>query len=184
MKKILTLTTVVLGILAMVSCDSFMGAASSKEVKWMSLDKVIKKKASKKKVFIDVYTNWCGWCKRMDKTTFQDPRLVKYINENFHSVKFNAEIKKDIEFKGKVYKFANTGRRGRHELATMFMQENDKVGYPTLVFLDEELNIIQAVPGYRNTEEFEKIITYFAEGHYQTTPWLDYEANYKPMTMK
>lgn len=181
MKKILSALVIVCTILLFVSCTG--GAASSKSIKWVKLDKALKGKGNKM-IFIDVYTNWCGWCKRMDRSTFQDPKIVRYINENFYPVKFDAEIRKEIIFKDKTYKFSNAGRRGRHELATFFMQDNDKVGYPTFVFLDDEANIIQAVPGYRKTEEFEKIITYFAGGHYLNTPWNEYESNYTPMTKK
>ena len=50
-----------------------------------------------KKIFIDVYTDWCGWCKRMDNTTFKDSVMVKFLNDNFYCVKLNAEQKEDIK---------------------------------------------------------------------------------------
>lgn len=181
MKKVLILSLVmILTIFTFSSCDMLSGANASKTIKWATVEKVISKKSKKKKVFIEVYTNWCGWCKRMEKTTFNDPMIARYINTHFYAVKFDAESKKPINFQGKTFNYSTAGRRGRHELATMFMQDNDKVGYPTLVFMDEELNIIQAVPGYRSREEFEIIVTYFAEEHYKTTPWTDYEESYKP----
>ena len=60
---------------------------------------------SPKKIFIDVYTDWCGWCKRMDKATFQRPEVATYMNEHFYNVKFNAEQKEDIEILGNNFKF-------------------------------------------------------------------------------
>ncbi len=63
-------------------------------------------KASKvvdKPLFIDVYTSWCGWCKRMDQTTFKDPAVVSYLNANFHPVKFDAETKDTIQFLERTY---------------------------------------------------------------------------------
>ena len=62
---------------------------------------MIKQRASdsvKKKVFIDLYTNWCGWCKRMDLTTFSDPVIVNYIKNNYYTVKFDGETKDTIVF--------------------------------------------------------------------------------------
>ena len=181
MKKTITFSVIAIMLLSFMSCESlsFLGAGASKTIKWSTVEKVTKKKKKNKKVFIEVYTNWCGWCKRMEKTTFEDPAIARYVNTYFQAVKFNAESRDPIAFQGKTYQYSTAGRRGRHELATMFMQDNEKVGYPTLVFMDEELNIIQAVPGYRSKEEFEVIVTYFAEDHYKTTPWTDYEANYK-----
>ena len=181
MKKVLTFSFIIMLTFTFSSCDILSGANASKTIKWLAMDKVVTKKKKKKKVFIEVYTNWCGWGKRMEKTTFNDPQIARYINTNFYAVKFDAESRKPISFQGKVFSYSTAGRRGRHELATMFMQDNEKVGYPTLVFLDEELEIIQAVPGYRSREEFEIIVTYFAEEHYKTTPWSEYEASYKPV---
>lgn len=180
MKKLLTLSMVLLLSFTFTACKSFTGASASKTIKWQTIEKVISKKSKKKKVFIEVYTNWCGWCKRMEKSTFEDPAIARYINTHFYAVKFDAESKKPIEFQGKTFNYSTAGRRGRHELATLFMEDNEKVGYPTLVFMDEDLEIIQAVPGYRSREEFEVIVTYFAEEHYKTTPWSEYEAKYKP----
>ena len=53
-------------------------------VKWYSLEEAVAlQKKKPKKIFIDMYTDWCGWCKRMDATTFTDPAVSAYLNENF-----------------------------------------------------------------------------------------------------
>jgi thioredoxin-related protein len=106
------------------ACEIFSGAGASKTIKWQTIEKVIGKKNKKKKVFIEVYTNWCGWCKRMEKSTFNDPAIARYINTHFYSVKFDAESRKAIDFQGKTFNYSTAGRRGRHELATVFMQDN------------------------------------------------------------
>ena len=68
---------------------------------------------------MDVYTDWCGWCKRMDATTFENPAIAKYMSENFYCVKFNAESQKEVTFKGQKY-----GTEGRYSaLATFFIVE-------------------------------------------------------------
>ena len=105
----------------------------------------------RKKVLVDVYTDWCGWCKKMDKMTFEDEAVKKYLNENFHVVKFNAEQKEPLNFKGKTYKFVAQGRRGANELAAEIL--NGRLGYPTMVYLDEDLNVIKASPGFKKPDQ-------------------------------
>src|SRR4051812_13405847 len=75
-------------------------------VKWMDFKEAFEKNSKVPKPFIiDIYTDWCGWCKHMMKTTYAVPELANYINSNFYPVKFNAETHDTIEFLGE--KFAN-----------------------------------------------------------------------------
>ena len=83
------------------------------EIKWYTWEEAYElNQTAPKKVFIDLYTDWCGWCKKMDKETFTDPAVVKFINENFYAVKFDAEQEKDIVFNEKTFTFIKSGRRG------------------------------------------------------------------------
>lgn len=132
-----------------------------------------------RKILLDVYTEWCYWCKRMDESTFQDTSIAAYINENFYPVKFDAEQKQDIEFKGKVYKYVKSGKKGFHELAAVLL--NGRLSFPTLVFLDQNHDVIQSIVGYKTPGQFEKIATYFADDHFKKTPWSTYKKNYKPI---
>lgn len=149
-------------------------------IKWISWEQMMEKsKSQHKKVIVDVYTDWCGWCKRMDATTFSDACLAKYINENYYAVKFDAEQKQDIVFKDKTYKFVKNGMRGYHELAAEIT--HGQLSFPTVVFLDEKIEVIQAIPGYRDTKEFETIATYFGRNEHLKTPWETYQKNYTPL---
>ena len=122
------------------------------KIKWNTWDEAIEKsKKVKKKIFVDIYTDWCGWCKKLDNTTFAENYIAKYINENYYPVKFNAEMKESVNLKGTEYKFVNNGRRGYHELAAYLMQ--GRLSYPTVVFLDEDLNLIQAIPGFQESDK-------------------------------
>lgn len=147
------------------------------KIKWNSWDEAIEKsKKVKKKIFVDIYTDWCGWCKKLDHSTFAENHIAKYINENYYPVRFNAETKESIILKGTEYKFTNSGKRGYHELAAYLMQ--GRMSYPTAVFLDEDLNIIQAIPGFQNTDNFEKIIAYFGTNSHKSTPWSKFINQY------
>lgn len=121
-------------------------------LKWYDFENAmaINEKANKK-VLVDVYTSWCGWCKVMDKKTFTDPEVVKYLNDNFILVKFNAEIKEPIEYKGQTYEFKQMGRRGANALAIQLL--NGRLAYPSLVYLDSQFDKLKVSPGYKTPEQ-------------------------------
>lgn len=155
-----------------------------KNVKWMSIEEAVQQMERDKaegrkvkKVFIDIYTDWCGWCKKMDKETFEHPEISAYLNANFYPVKLNAEQKADIEFKGHTFKFVPNGRRGYHEFAASLM--DGKMSYPTVVFLTEDFKILQRIPGYLDVQKFDQISKYLGEDHYEDTAWAAFKENYK-----
>ncbi len=150
-------------------------------INWLTWEQAIEKsQKQKKKILIDVYTDWCGWCKRMDAATFQQPHIAKYVNENYYAIKFDAEQKEEITFNGKTYKFVKNGRRGYNELAAEITR--GRLSFPTIVFMDENLNVIQPVPGYKDPDQFEQIITYFARNEHLKTPWDKYQKSYQPLS--
>ena len=149
-----------------------------KVVQWMTFEEAIKKsKIEKRKIFIDVYTDWCGWCKVMDKNTFSEAHVAKILNEEFYPVKFNAEQRENVDFNGTTFKFVASGNNGYHELAAALL--NNKLSYPTVVFLDEEFKMIQPLAGYLKAEEFHRIIQFIGEDHYKTVTWKDWQVKYQ-----
>ncbi len=166
--------------LMLTSMSSLKNASGPAEdgVKWISFQQALKNsKTEKRPVFIDVYTDWCGWCKVMDKNTFGDPAVARLLNEKFYAVKFNGEQKEDVVFDGKTFKFVPSGSKGYHELAAALM--NNKLSYPTVVFLDEDFRMIQPIAGYRKADEFHPIVQFIGEGHYKTTKWEEWQSLYK-----
>lgn len=146
----------------------------AQDINWIHFDEAVQlNKKEKKKVIIDMYTDWCGWCKKMDATTFSDPMIVNYINENFYAVKFDGEQKEDINFKGQTFKYVPSGRRGYHQLAGALVA-GGRLSYPNIVFLDDDMNVIQALPGYQDVKTLSMVMPYFAENHYKETPWKSY----------
>lgn len=157
-------------------CLTMMAAVShAQEVKWLSWNEAAQlatTDTNPKKIFIDVYTDWCGWCKKMDKDTFQNAEVAAYMAENFYMVKLDGEGKEPIEFKGKTYKFIPSGRKGYHEFAAALMQ--GRMSYPTTIFLDEGMNMLSPVPGYQKPEPFLNIARYFGDDIYKEKDWQAY----------
>ena len=147
-------------------------------VNWLTFEEAIEKsKTEKRKIFIDVYTDWCGWCKVMDKKTFSEVNIARYLNEYYYPVKLDAEQKEDITFRNHTFKFVPNGRRGYHELAAWLLQ--GKLSYPTVVFLDEDFNLIQPLPGYREPKDFHPILTFFGEDQHKAMAWKEYQQVYE-----
>jgi thioredoxin-related protein len=140
-------------------------------IHWISFEEAVKQNsAAPKKIFIDMYTHWCGWCKRMDATTFQDPAVTAYMNQHFYAVKFDAETRDSIFFKNQYFQYKPEYKA--NELAAVLM--NGQMSYPTAVYLDSESNPIGPVPGYLTAEQFLPVLKYFGEDIYKTTKWDDY----------
>ncbi|HEY4655387.1 MAG TPA: DUF255 domain-containing protein [Cyclobacteriaceae bacterium] len=164
-------------VLACFVLVSFSGQEGGR-VQWMSFEEAVaQSKKVKKKIFIDVYTDWCGWCKVMDKNTFSDPEIARVLNENFYPVKFNAEQREPVEFAGHTFRFIESGRSGYHELAASLL--NNKLSYPSVVFLTENFEMIQPLPGFHKPDEFHKIIQYIGEDHFKSQSWNDFQKTYK-----
>lgn len=152
-------------------------AVNPVRVKWMTLEEALEKsKTDKRKIFVDVFTDWCGWCKRMDSTTFINPAVAQYLNDNYYPVKFNAEQQKEIVFKDKTYQFKKNGARGYHELAAEWL--NNRLSYPTVVFLDESQGVIQPLQGYQDATKMEAVLNYFGTDSHKKTPWETYQKNF------
>ncbi len=142
-------------------------------VKWLTFEEAIAlHKENPKKVLIDLYTDWCGWCKVMDRETYSNDQLSAYINENFYPIKFNAEQREAVIFDGHTFNFIPQGRRGVHELAAALTR--NQLSYPTTVFMDEELRIIQPIAGYLKPKQMEPILNFIGGDHYKSIAWADY----------
>ncbi|MDX1685078.1 MAG: thioredoxin family protein [Saprospiraceae bacterium] len=126
---------------------------STAKVNWMSIEEAVKaNEKNPKPILVDVYTDWCGWCKVMDRKTFTNPEVQAFIEENFHAVKFNAEQRDPVEFNGKTYEFVPGGRRGHNRLAAYLL--NGRLGYPSFAFLNSDYEHLQITVGYKNPDQF------------------------------
>ena len=159
---------------------SFMNSVENAEqnsgsIKWMTLDEInAAQKVSPKPVIVDLYTSWCVWCKKMDESTFSDPNLINYINKNFYALKFDAESVQSVNFKGKDYPVQTINNRKVHQLAWDWGNVNGRIGYPTIVILDQNLDKLQAFPGFKDVEAMTSLAKFYGEGIYKNKSWQDY----------
>ena len=176
----------IFSFLVLMSCLAFrlnvekpthLNRTGEDQIEWMSIEQAEEAcKKKPKKIFIDVYTDWCGWCKKMDKTTFADPTVVKYVKEEFYAVKMDAEDQNNIIFKNKVFKF--NPQQKANELAILFL--NGEMSYPTTVYLDEKLNVIKSMGGYLDARQFNMILHYFGQNAYKKKKSLeDFKKDFK-----
>jgi thioredoxin-related protein len=178
MKKILFGLSAFAAVVLLSAMNPETTAPEESPVKWMTFEEAVQKsKTEKRKIFVDVYTDWCGWCKVMDKKTFSNPAVAKMLNEKFYAVKFNAEQTEDVVFNGNTFKFIPSGSKGTHQLAAALM--NNQMSFPTVVFLDEEFRIIQPLPGFREAPEFHKIAQFIGDDFYKSVKWDDWQTQYK-----
>ena len=142
----------------------------SQEINWMSLDEVREaQKTNQKNVLIDVYTNWCGPCKLMDRNTFSNTDIIRIINENYYAVKFNAEGNDTVTFMDKVFTNPNfdsakTQKRNSSHQLTQFLGIN---AYPSTLFFDSEMNYLTPVKGYLNPKQIEIYLSLFKDNTYK-----------------
>ena len=148
------------------------------EIDWISFEEAVARtEVNPKMILIDLYTDWCGWCKKMDRDTYSRKEIVSYVNEKFYAVKFNAEGSQEVNFRGYTFKFVPSGRKGYHELAAALTQ--NKLSYPTTVFMNEEFQIIQPIPGYLDARSFDVISRYMGDGKYKNIGWEEFQESYQ-----
>ncbi len=143
-------------------------------VQWMTIEEAVSlQKGERRKIFVEVYADGCSECKKMDLTTFGNAAVCDYLNQHYYPVRFNAEEKESIDYKGKTYRYERTATTGHHELAAEWLL--NRLNFPTCVFLDENLNLIQPIPGYQDAEKLLTILEYFGTDSHRTTPWETFE---------
>jgi len=149
---------------------------TTEKVQWLTVEEAAASlKKEKRPVLVDLYTDWCGWCKVMDKKTYSNKNVTDYVKEKFYAVKFNAEGRKDITWNGKTYTFNPNNKT--HDFA-MFLTNGQLQGYPTTVIIPVD-GEPQAIPGYLSPGDFEMIAKYFGEGKYGKESFEEYQKSFK-----
>ena len=148
-------------------------------IHWYSFEEAYQlNKKKPKKIFVDVYTDWCGWCRKMDAETFSNPAIIKYMKKNFYCVKLNAERKDTVVIDGVTFVNKNpNGFRSSHQLAVELLK--GKMSYPSYAFLNEKSQMLTVIPGYYSAREFEPFLHYFGDDAYKNNiPWEEFRASF------
>ena len=147
-------------------------------VRWYTIEEALELNAKQpRKIIMDVYTDWCGWCKVLDRKTFSNPVIAKYLNENFYPVKFNAEQTGDVLYMGTLFKNKGMGSRSAHDFVVALTQ--GKLSYPTMVFFDGDSKPLTVVPGFMEAKDLEPILVFLLDDYYKKQNYESFLATFK-----
>lgn len=171
--------------LLMAFCLLVAGNAVAQEINWMTMNEAFEaQKKEPRKIFVDVYTTWCGPCKLLDKNTFTDKGVIEYLNKNYYAVKFNAEGEESVTYKDFTYTNPNfiperKGRNAQH----LFAHALKINAYPSMVFFKESGELIQAVAGYHTPRQLEVFLKMIHKDDYlkitTAEAWQNYQENFE-----
>lgn len=152
----------------LIFCLFFSGTHTTNSIKWMTVEQaMIATKTHPKKILIDVYTDWCSWCKKMDQTTFVEQEIIAELEKNFYCVKLDAEYKDTILFGGKAFINPSPAtNRSKHEFAAALLQ--GQMSFPSYVFMDELGRGITLIKGYQPKETFIKYLKYISSNSHKS----------------
>jgi Thioredoxin-related protein len=118
--------------------------------------------ASGKFMLVDVYTDWCGWCKKMDRAVYGHPQVQQLLTASFVPVKLNAESANLITNGTKQYT--------EQEWAKMLRVD----GYPTILVFDNRFQLISRFSGYREPDKFIRYLKYIRGKYYTQYTFQEY----------
>ena len=129
-------------------------AGQGPAVQWRGWDRGLEEaRASGRPVIVDVYTDWCGWCRRMEANVYSQPEVRDYLSRKFVAIKLDAEASDAARYQGRAF----TSR----SLAAQFGVS----GYPTTLFLRPAGEHLVSVPGYVDADRFLQVLRYIGDGH-------------------
>ncbi len=174
MQKVPVLSIILFSMLALAG---FKPKKEKEQLRWITIEELeAKHKETARPILIDLYTDWCGWCKVMDKKTYTNQQLIKYLNEKFYVVKFNAERRDAIIWRGKKYGF--NANYKTHELAIYLT--NGQLSYPSTIILPTLNDEPQTIAGMLEVKQMELITKYFGEKKHESVSFEDYAKKFKP----
>ncbi len=160
-------------------------------VKWYSIEEAAALQAkTPKKIFVDVYADWCGPCKMMDRQTFTDPKVAAYLNKYYYPVKFNSEQREPVTIGGRTFVFRSEYKSARspglHEyaIALLIDENNPGMGFPSTVYIDEKGQKLQMISGFLVPDIILPILVFFGEDYYKKMSWEAYEKDVWPIIKK
>lgn len=166
-----------LSVMMIFPLMSLAPAPAGNGVQWMSIEEAVANlKKEKRPVLIDLYTDWCGWCKVMDKKTYSNKNVAAYLHDKFYAVRVNAETKEKIVWNDKTYNYNSSYRANEFSVYIT----RGRLEFPTTIILPADGSEPQAIAGYLETKDLELIAKYFGEDGYGKISFEDYQKNFKP----
>lgn len=163
-------------ILVLTSCFIIFSSGkvrpTREKMEWLNLQEaLVKLKVQNKPVLIDVYTDWCHWCKVMDQKTYSNQHVINYLSDNFYPVRVNAETRDTLLWNDHKYAY-NAGYK-INEFA--LFATNGQASFPTTVIILNDGTPPIPVPGYMEPKQLELIVKYFGDGEYKTKTFQEYQ---------
>lgn len=153
-----------------------LGWSQNTKIEWTPIEELEQKMEQEpRRIIFDVYTDWCGWCKVMERKTYGNEKVAAYINKNYYAVKLNAEGKQPISFMGMTYEYQPQMKL--NDLAIQLLM--GKYSYPTTVFMEKNTRNIMPIPGYLTVKDIEPILKYFNEAADQGLDYQEWEKDFK-----
>ncbi len=147
-------------------------------VQWITWEQMMEKsKHEKRKIVVDIYTEGCLPCKNMDLNTFSNPAVANTLNNCYYAVKFDAKQKKAMNYKEKNYDYNCDYGTCFHSLA--FELTSGQLSFPSVVFLDENMNLIQQLPNFQEAGYFNCVMGWVCQNYYKKIPYKSYEKIHK-----
>jgi thioredoxin-related protein len=148
--KVMRIFKLLIVLALFVSASAPEGEGPSK-IKWVDFNTGFMQAQEEGKIaIIDCYTDWCGWCKVMDKKTFTNDTIINRINDNYIAIKFNPEKP------GKYLAGTGDSLTGRQLLLTL--SNNKPSGYPTFFYFVPQSKKMFQVPGYKDVNALNEIL--------------------------
>ncbi|MBR9831588.1 thioredoxin family protein [bacterium] len=130
-----------------------LSLAAFAQVDWINIKEVTTQLVMEKKpIVLFIHTDWCKICKMQEETVFSDEIVAKHINTQFYALNLNAEEKQSLTFLGRTYAGATANRY--HELAEYLGKSNKEFYFPTLIILNEQLEVVYKKAGLVSKEEW------------------------------
>ena len=143
-----------LAVLSAALCCGVALAARPEPFPWRTWNTGMKEAGSSGRiVLVDVYTDWCGWCKRLDADVYSRSEVRRYLAQHFVTIRLNAESGAPASYEGQP--FTERSLAGRFRVNS----------YPTTIFLRPNGDHMVNVPGYVPADRFLLLLRYIGDGH-------------------
>lgn len=161
MKSVVLLVVLILGI----ACSrSETEVRPAPEIRWMGIEAGLDAaNGSDKKVLVNIYTDWCNFCKKMTDTVYPDSLVRQSVYEHFIPVGLNAESDALVTYQGSDISERDLAR---------------KLGvrsYPTMLFMNAQGELILQSNGYMPAQDFNRMLLYIGSNAYQSMEFIQFE---------